>query len=257
MNIQKLVSLFSLILLLSNTALEAQNRKKVQKDDDYTRFLVGIAPLSIFSPIGKINLHGEFGYSHNKSISLLIGIPKKTDLPSRLRNLIEVNADSVGAGSLKSQSYKSFGWSLENRFYLGRDVARGFYFAPYLRYNKWTVAQVIAGESGFNTTIKGSIGGFGIGASLGAQFKIAGPITMDITFGGIDGKWLKGTASYASNDPNNDIVAFRNKVADVVKDIPIIGDRVLNQIDGNEVKVSSPRILAPGFRCNLTINYAF
>jgi hypothetical protein len=257
MNIKTSVALFSLILMLFvSTHLDAQNRKRSQSDDDYTKFLVGIAPISPFSKIGKINLHGEVAYSHNKSVSLLVGIPKETKLPKFIRNWVEVSPDSL-QGTTKSQSYKSFGWSLENRFYLGADVARGFYIAPYLRYNKWTIAQVVEGESGFATTIKGTIGGFGLGAALGAQFKLGGPITMDITFAGGDFKWLKGTASYSSNDPNNDIVAFRNKVTDVVKDIPFIGKRITDKIDANEVKISSPRIIAPGFRANLTINYAF
>ena len=76
---------------------------------------------------------------------------------------------------------------------------------------------------------------------------------------GTGGEWMRGTLTYASNDPENNPAVLRDKVQNAVEGIPIIGKKLSAQIadNGNDVKVHAPLGVWPGYRFNLTVNYAF
>jgi hypothetical protein len=96
-----------------------------------------------------------------------------------------------------------------------------------------------------------------VGGAMGVQFRLGDHFTMDATLVGLDIKWLRGTLTYASNDPNNDVAAFRDEVQKAVEDIPIIGSRLSAAIDGDLIKVNTPGAVLPGYRFNLSVNYVF
>lgn len=238
------------------SGIAAQNRlasRKKQSAPEQT-FSAGLAPFSLLFPSGKVNLHGEWAYSPNKSLSLLVGIPRPTTAPGFISNNLDLNEK----GDATTNRYTSFGAVLEHRFYLGQNAPRGFYLAPYGRYNNFAITRTTENaENQYKTTVKGSVGGFGLGAAAGVQFRLGDFLTLDATLAGVDFKWMRGTLTYSSDDPENDLVAFRDKVRDAVGDIPIIGSRLVPEIEGNAVKVRTPGLLMPGYRFNLTVNYVF
>jgi hypothetical protein len=68
---------------------------------------------------------------------------------------------------------------------------------------------------------------------------------------------MRGTLRYKTNDPENDISMFRDQVQEVINDIPIIGNNLAAVIDGDEVKARVGGIIVPGYRFNMTVNFAF
>ena len=218
-------------------------------------FSVGVAPFSLLLPSGKVNLHAEWAYADKKSLSLIAYIPRPTTVPGLVADNIDLED---GAEATVTNRFTSYGAVLEHRFYLSKAALRGFYLAPYTRYNNFAVSRTTQNEgSGYTTTVKGSIGGFGLGAAAGVQMRLGDFITLDATIVGVDFKWLRGRISYTTDDPENDLAAFRDKVDEAVGDIPIIGSRLTSAIDGNSVKVRTPGFLVPAYRFNLTVNYTF
>jgi len=245
---------FLLFFFLSNTSSAQSRRSSYRSSEPEKRFVVGLAPFSLLFPSGKVNLHGEWAYADNKSLSVLIGVPRGSKAPGWLTNDVSVGEE----GATVTNKFNSFGITAENRFYLAKNAPRGFYLAPYVRYNRLWIDRITENpEERGETTITGALGGFGLGGSLGWQFRLGEHMTLDATFAGVDFKLMRGTLIYKTTDPENDIAAFRDKVQETVGDIPIIGSKLVAAIEGDQVKVHSPRILLPAYRFNVTVNYAF
>lgn len=228
----------------------AQPRRRSSAPEQ--RFVVGLAPFSLLTRSGKVNLHGEWAYADNMSLSVLVGVPRRGKAPGWLARDIRVDDD----GRTTTNTFHSFGLTVENRFYPGSRAPRGFYLAPYARYNRFWLTRITDNpENQGKTTTTGAIGGFGLGGSVGWQFRLGDNMTLDATFAGVDVKWMRGTLTYATTDP--DLEAFRDEVQAVVEDIPLIGSRLAAEIEGDQVKVRTPGLLLPAYRFNLTVNYAF
>jgi Protein of unknown function (DUF3575) len=255
-NMKRKTLVLALALLFINQIFaQYGSRSRYQSDDEEPahRFTVGIAPASLLFRSGKINLRGEWAYAHNKSLSILLAVPRATKIPSRLLDDLDVEEN----GQATKNRFTQFGITAENRFYFTKHAPIGFYLAPYLKYNRFGVTHTKTTDNQYETKVTGAIGGIGIGGSAGVQFRLGEHITMDLTFLGLDMKWMSGSLKYSSNDPENDVVAFRDKVQESVKDIPLIGSNLAAQIDGDQVKVRSPLGVWPGYRFNLSVNYAF
>ena len=241
-----------LCILVINT-LSAQSRYRYDDEGPEHRLSFGFAPLSLVLPSGKVNVRSEWMYSDNKSLSLLVSIPRPTKIP----NLIQENIETEEGSRTIKNRFTQVGAILENRFYFSHTAPQGLYLAPYLRYNRLSLSQATITNEQYETKIKGAIGGFGLGAAFGAQFYLGNHITMDLSLVGVDLKWLRGSLSYSSNDPENDLVAFRNEIQDKLEEIPFIGKQLSAQIDGDQIKVSYPLGPIPAYRFNLSVNYAF
>lgn len=254
MKIQPILLLLSFSVLFAQSAQAQNKRSRYYDDAPEQSWSVGIAPFSLLLPSGKVNVRGEWAYAANKSLSVLIGIPR----PTRMPNLLENNFDLNGEGKTVKNRYTSFGLTAENRFYFGGHAPRGFYLAPYARYNHFALARTTQiNESPYSTTFKGAVNGYGAGAAMGWQFRMGDHFTLDATLVGIDFKWMRGTLTYSSDDPNNDIAAFRDEVQATVKDIPLIGSRLSAAIDGDQIRVHTPGAVLPAYRFNLSVNYVF
>lgn len=243
-------------LLLFAFCLAAIPASAQSRRSDYSpeqSFIFGVAPISLLTRSGKFNVRGEWAYAGNKSVSVIVGIPRRSQVPGWLASDIEVDEN----GKTTTNEFRSFGMIVENRFYLGAHAPRGFYLAPYARYNRVWLTRVTEIPEQGETRITGAVGGAGLGAAAGWQFRLGDHITMDLTFIGIDFKWLRGTLTYSSTDPDNDIEAFRDKVAEAVKDIPLVGSKLVPKIEDGKVKVHTPGWLIPAYRFNLTVGYAF
>ena len=238
------------LCLFATSSAPAQSRRDYSPDQ---AFIFGVAPISLLTRSGKFNLRGEWAYSDNKSLSVIVGVPRRSRVPGWLVSDIEVDEN----GKTTTNDFRSLGVIVENRFYLGADALRGFYLAPYARYNRIWLTRVTEVPEQGETRISGAVGGAGLGAAAGWQIPLGDHITLDLTFLGIDFKWFRGTLTYSSTNPDNDIEAFRDKVADAVEDIPLIGSRLTPKIEDGKVKVHTPGWLLPAYRFNLTVGYRF
>lgn len=244
-----LLLVFSLIFPLSANA--QSSRKNYSPDQS---FIAGFAPISLLTRSGKFNLRSEWAYTDNKSLSILVGIPRRSNLPGWLASDIDVNEN----GQITTNDFRSFALIIENRFYLGAGAPHGFYIAPYARYNRiWLTHTSAHPDVPGEIRITGAIGGTGLGAAAGWQFPLGDHMTLDVTFLGIDFKWFRGTLNYTDTNPENDLEAFRAKVEKTVQDIPLIGSHLTPTIENNSVKVHTPGWILPALRFNLTVGYAF
>lgn len=243
-----------LLLLWSAMAADVSAQSRRRSDGPEQRFVVGVAPFSLLTRSGKINVHGEWAYADNKSLSILLGVPRRSKAPGWLANDISLD----NQGRTVTNDFYGFGAVVENRFYLGSEAPRGFYLAPYARYNRvWLTNTKTNPDNQGETTITGAVGGFGLGGSLGWQFRLGDQITLDATLAGVDFKWMRGKLTYSTTDPDNNIAQFRDEVQEVVEDIPFIGSRLSAEIEGDRVQVRTPGVPLPAYRFNLTVNYAF
>ena len=218
------------------------------------RFSVGIAPLSLILPSGKVGLHAEWAYGANKSLSLTVGVPRSTRPPGWVLNSVSIAEN----GSVTTNEFYNFGIMIENRFYFSQEAPYGFYLAPYLRYNKMWLDRITENpEKTGATTMRGTLYGIGVGGAVGWQIPLGEHFTLDATFAAIDLKWMRGNVSYSSTDTNNDIYELRDEVQAVVEDIPIVGKKLSAQIDGEQIKVRTPGVVLPAYRFSLTVNYLF
>lgn len=254
MKVQQILLAVAFSALCVNLTYAQKYRSSYADDEPGQRWSVGLAPLSLVLPGGKVNVRGEWAYASNKSLSLMIGIPRPTKMPNLFTDAVSLENEGK---SIKNR-YTAFGAVLENRFYLSGNAPRGFYLAPYAKYSHLQLARTTEQtENSYTTTFKGAIDGVGIGGALGVQFKMGEHFTFDATLAGLDFKWMRGTLTYSSNDPNNEINAFRDEVQATVSDIPIVGNKLSAAIDGDRIKVHTPGVVLPGFRFNLSVNYLF
>ncbi|MBX2891381.1 MAG: hypothetical protein KF734_10665 [Saprospiraceae bacterium] len=248
-----LALLLSLSFCLA-AAIDATAQQRFSQHEHEHRFGIGLAPFSLLLPSGKANLHGEWVYAHNKSLSLLVSVPRPTPAPGFLGGKFDLEDDVATT----TNRFTSFGAVLEQRFYLGKNAPNGFYLAPYGRYNNFSLTRTTQhADSPYKTTVKGGVGGFGVGAASGVQFRLGDFLTLDATLVGVDIKWLSGSFLYTTNDPEADLAAFRDRVQGTVGDIPFIGSKLVAAIDGDVVKVRTPGLPMPAYRFNLTLNYVF
>lgn len=250
------------LLLFTHSEISAQQQRRNSSstqwshDPERQAFIAGIAPLSLFTRTGRIHLRGEYAYRPNMSVSVLLGVPRKTDSPDWLVDALTFKDEE---GKVNENSYKSFVFNAGHRFYFwGKKPAGGFYLEPYVRYNqfKMTHIQTNVNSTG-DTRITGTIGGAGLGGAMGVQWRIGKHASLDLTMLGADIRFLGGTLRYGSTDPNNDLNELRQKVEDTINDIPIIGGALATTLDDNDVRVRIPVGPVPGVRCNLTFAVAF
>jgi hypothetical protein len=253
--------LLAALFLWASTAASAQQRRRPASSyrraaEPEQAFSVGLAPLSLLTRSGKVNLRGEWAYASNKSLMLLVGVPRPTKVPGLVeRYLIPESLE----GEAVEDRYTSFGVVLEHRFYIANNrPGRGFYLAPYARYNSFTVRRTRENlESGGETNIRGTVGGPGLGGALGWQFGLGDHLALDFTFVGIDFKWMRARLTYATSDPENNLEEWRDEVQEQLEKIPFVGSRLAAELNGNTISVRSPGWLLPAYRFNLGVSYVF
>lgn len=249
---------FFALLLLTSTAFGQRSRPSRSNSGLENSFIVGAAPFSLLTRSGKINLRGEWRYRPKASVSVLLGVPRKTKLPGFIDDDIVVETGNNGKST--ENSWKVFGLTVENRYYFLSFSTKpiGFYLAPYLRYNRFAIAHTSTySDTGYETGVTGSFGGFGVGGAFGGQMSLGNNIVLDFTLAGLDLKWFRGSLRYTNTDPNNNLADFQKKVEDSVGGIPILGSLLKTDIDANSVRVRTPGLPLLGFRFNMTVGYIF
>lgn len=232
---------------------------------------------------GEIRLGYERVVKENQTAQLNIGIMIPRGLPTALYDPSEVE-DYGGSVNIQNK-ITGFSVSGEYRFYTSssKDALRGFYFAPYLKWNKYKIATSTGFEyeaslseyldltpeqqakadyngSGYDIDVTANFdAGFrqlGIGAMIGYQWLISDRVSIDWNFFGLGIDHTVFNVDISSEDIDVDYTKWGDEIKEEVKDFTIVGDRIEVEVESDKVKAKAPFLL-PNLRMGLTIGVAF
>jgi len=239
-----------------------------------------IVPLAL----GKINLSYERVVNDHQSAQIKLGFLIPRSLPGTLYDVSEVE-DYGGTASLQNR-IKGFSVSGEYRFYTGssrKQSLRGFYFAPYLKWNKYkiettsnfgyeanlseyyelTAEQQAAAEfngSGYDIDVAANFdAGFrqlGLGAMIGYQWLIADKVSIDWNFFGLGIDHTVFEVDISSEGVDVDYTKWGKEIEEEVKDFTVVGDKIEVTVEKNSVNAKAPFLL-PNLRMSISVGIAF
>nr|WP_068892752.1 DUF3575 domain-containing protein [Pedobacter panaciterrae] len=254
----KAIAIFSLMIILSVLAISTVHAQGSNYDDsdekNLVKWNVGALLLKNFS--------FQYERALTQKISGAIGIrfsPKaKVPFSSALKNAID---DEETWGSIKNFKTGNFAITPEVRFYLGKDVFRGFYVAPFIRFANYTAAvpysfDVEDGEGNSRTEViqlDGKVNSFTGGVLFGAQWKVAKRFAIDWWILGPNYGTSNGNiaGNKALNQQEQD--ALRETLMDL-EDLPIV--KTKSSVDANGARVDFNGPWA-GLRAGISIGFRF
>jgi len=164
--------------------------QNIQEDD--RRNMLKVNVLGFTS--GSISLQYERRLTPKTSVVVGMNIMPERDIP--YFNFVEDIVKDKGAiDLLKDVKMTAFSLTPEVRFYLGKEGMRGFYVAPFLRYDRFSVSlpvDYIYQNRLETVTINGNVDGFSAGLSFGAQWKLSERLYLDCTFVGMSYGFASG-----------------------------------------------------------------
>lgn len=175
-------------------------------------------------------------------ISLGLGINRMPTRDIPYFNYVEDIVKDKGAiDILKDVKISAFSFIPEVRFYLGKEGLRGFYIAPFLRYDRFKVVlpvEYIYESRLQSVTINGNVDGFSGGLSLGAQWRLSEHFYLDCTFVGLSYGIASGELS--GKRPLN--ADEQKEVRDAIKDIelPVVDYTYNVHEQGVDIKIKGP-----------------
>jgi hypothetical protein len=198
------------------------------------------------------NLSFQFERAVSNKVSLALGV---SFMPER-----NVPSMIVGDGQDISRiSLSDFSVTPELRWYptTGDGAPQGFYFAPYIRYTRFSMTMPHTNvKSGKEFTLNGTFTGMGAGLMIGYQWLISDKFSVDWWLMGVHG----GSASVNLvidspdlNDPTLDKDDLTRTLGNM--DLPMSDTPEVTYSGSTAtIKFAAPYI---GFRPGLTIGYAF
>jgi hypothetical protein len=229
----------SLLCFLLSIATFSQYKKEV---------VLKWAPGSL--SVGKLTLGGEYGFKRKNSVEFIIGVP------------VAKNHHLQYDNNTSDLSSKAFSSLLGYRHYFGKKPVAGFYIEPYFKYLHHQASGMLEGElNGENAKFQSQTDykGIGVGAQLGVQIKIAKIFRLDLFILGPEANSAKFSAiatDIASSIPWTLVEAneAENDIREVLKNIPIVGDKIEIQVDeANKTVITRYNGFVPGFRFGASI----
>lgn len=243
----KNLSLLLALLLVSTSSLLAQDN---------------VAKFGLFNLLFRtVNVEYERVINDNQSVAIQAGVFLPWNNPGGI-----VESAELEGIALQQVSMNGFNLTPQYRFYLSQKGApAGFYIAPYLNLN------TVSLRSDFVTTVSDGTQseqvdatatlrwlGLGGGVQLGAQWIISDAFVIDWYFAGLT---VRASRISADIDLETDLEVFtledfQDEIEQGFGDVPLFGDRVITNTEGNRVRISTgyPGL---GFRTGLSIGYAF
>jgi len=235
---KKTLLFVAIVLLFSSSFAQRYNRDVIVK----------WAPGSLAS--GKLTLGAEYNFKKKNSVELIIGIPTAR------------NHHFEYDGNTSDLSIKGFSVLAGYRYYIGRKDVAGLYLEPYVKYLHHQASGILTGTLDDETAkfdTHTNYKGIGVGGQLGVQFLIAKKVSLDFFILGPEANSSTFTATatdVASSIPWTlvDANEAEQDVKDVVKDIPIVGDKIQVTVD-QATKTVTTRYsgFMPGFRFGAAI----
>lgn len=218
------------------------------------------APGSIF--FGKINIGGEYNLKPKKVITFYAGIPFNKDIRFKVDE------------KKKTITQKTFSLMGGYRMYLGKKPDHGLYFEPYLKYlkhdasyhDKFSDTIINNGEmiiEDEENSVISKYSGFGAGAQLGVQFRVAERWIIDFYFLGPEANIASHRLSkqdLASGLPwtAQEAAEKEKNFKDDLDEIPFLGKKLKVTTDAANRKISSEyKGFAPGLRFGVSFGYRF
>lgn len=150
----------------------------------------------LYKNIAKINLTSlvfstfslqyERLLPHKMSVALGIKMRPSASIPFKnaIINLASGDEeDEELTDFIESTRISNFVITPEFRYYLSKESGRGFYLAPFLRYEQYNLSSTLSftdtNDVKTNVPFKGSLKNFGVGLLIGSQFRIGDRITLD------------------------------------------------------------------------------
>ncbi len=171
------------------------------------------------------------------------------------------NADDHITEQLYNFRLGNFALIPEVRFYLGKEVFRGFYIAPFARYATFNVNLpfVLDGEDMNNQAtseridLEGNLSTIAGGILFGAQWKLSKQIYLDWSIVGPHFGKATGNIIGKKNLTTEEQDELRTQLADL-DDIPFVKFKSKVDANGAEVKVDGPWA---GLRAGISIGFRF
>jgi hypothetical protein len=249
--ILKPIAVLCILLLALNTILHAEEKQAPKKDDP-----VNVVKLNLSTLVwGNIGLQYERALTDNISVALGVSTLINRNLPITRFYTFEstvVNESSIGGFSITP----------EVRFYMGKKAApSGFYIAPYLRYNNYTMTFDVDSEVDYKDGRKDILTNFvgtgkytsiGGGLMIGAQWIVAKRVSIDWWILGLGFNSTKMSASSKGDFSKLDLSNTVNEINNFE------GDLFEAKGKANDKEISAELSL-PGvsLRGALTVGFAF
>lgn len=229
--------LFSFTMLLSMSAMAQGDVPQPKKN---------IIKLNLTSLIfTNFSLQYERILSKKTSFALGVGIRPKSGLPFAKSLKDKFGSNSDAARAIDDTKLSNFNITPEFRFYVGRKGApRGFYIAPFLRYNSLKLDQFYRFTPSDNlkhvANISGSINSFGAGVLFGTQYNLGKRMTLDWWIMGPVVGSSKGTL--VGTDPINIQPQDRANIEKDIENVDLPGIKVDATVEQNKItaKLSGP-----------------
>lgn len=188
------------------------------------------------------------------SVGMTMRFAGKSTLP--LQGTIESLIDDKEAyDRIKDFQTGNFSITPEVRFYLGEQVFKGFYLAPFASYSRYNASGPYRFQSAQGTLdmpLEGDIKTLSGGLYIGSQFNVTKRIGLDLFIGPNYGS-LSGTISGKKTLNNDEQNGLRQGLNDL-EEIPMIKSKYT--VDGNGATVDLDGNW-PGLRAGLSVAFKF
>lgn len=244
----KKIIFFSLSILLSGLAQAQEETSDLERK---SMVKLNVIPLTI----GSFSADYEYLISTRTTIGTNLTFMPKRSIPM-LGSFESTIDDEAVSNQLENAKIGTFSISPQAKFYLGKDVYRGFYIAPFFRYASHSIQlPVNYYYNGQNETvvIDGKINTFSGGIAFGAQWKLSEKFYLDWTIIGPLYGSHNGTLSGNKNLNQEEITEIENALNDF-DEIPFI--KHSHEVNSQGVKVKTKGPWA-GLRIGISVGYRF
>lgn len=238
--------LFVLPVIAQNQNPETPGRKTVIKF------------LPVNYPFGAYSFEIERMISAKNAVTLGVGIPANLSLMGKYG--IDPNEDIEDANISTMHIRAAF------RHYTGgKNLPRGFYIEPYLKYQKIDAnlkASFEVEENPDQTYMADittpNLNSLNVGFQMGVQFLIAKRVSLDLYFLGFEAGMLNGNVN-AKVDPADNMPDMAAELQDAIDELPGFISNKLEVTSGNgdNVNVKSSGVAFPWLRSGISIGIAF
>ena len=214
---------------------------------------------------GGINLEYERVLTEKTSILGEIGftVPRNFG-EERINGWVDFFGIQDAESSINITSIKlnTFYFAAEYRYYLGSEVAKGFYAAPYLKLSNYSASAEGNYDNNNLIDIASDIEiqyfTASVGASIGHQWIINDQITVNWNILGLGLGINTVSANFTSTDQNNVFAEWEKDVKEFLDGLPFVGDKFETTSDNATKKIDgSATLISPTFRFGLSIGYMF
>jgi cellobiose-specific phosphotransferase system component IIB len=239
--------------LLSTLSLFASSQNKLKTTSTFTpNSTVKWAPTGL--AVGSLSIQGEYAVGKRTSLTAKIGLPVAADYN------IDFDGDDA-AFTLKATSFMA-GY----RIYLSRQQLKGVYFEPFFKY-------VHHSAEGTNNTslaarnvtmfLTNDYNAFGVGAQLGAQFRVAKRFVIDLF---LIGPEINSASNNFKARETSSIIPWtmieaqdaERQVKDFIDDFPFVRNHTTVVVDRDNKTVHADfKGALPGFRTGVSFGFAF